>query len=90
METNNGWIEITRETMPKPGEEVLWLYEYGEVPFPGEYFCYDGRYVRIKMRHWYIEESLMEFTHWRPLLELPNHPSYQPGIVAAPPASEEL
>lgn len=51
----------TKEERERP---ILWFHDYALEWFPGEFHCYDGKYIRIAMRHWYQEESLYEFTHW--------------------------
>lgn len=48
------WISV-KERLPTKEERersILWFHEYKEEWFPGEYFHYDGSYIRISMRHW--------------------------------------
>jgi len=64
MSNENEWKEISK--IPPPRRVMIELWDdYGEQVISAEVYHYDGTYARISMRHWYIEESLMSFTHWR-------------------------
>lgn len=60
----NPWVKIA-DTSPMHRVPLEWFHEYSENVFSGELFSYDGKYVRISMRHFYYEEALHEFSHWR-------------------------
>lgn len=60
----NDWQEISK-VYPPHREPLEWWDDYGEQVVSGELCQYDGKYVRVSMRHWYVQESLSEFTHWR-------------------------
>ena len=58
------WVSFLDQRPPTLEQIEVWD-DYEEQVLSGEYVHYDGRWIRIKMRHWYIEESVLGFSHWR-------------------------
>lgn len=61
------WIKCT-ERMPTKEErdygEILWWNNEEACAYHGDYFHYDGTYIRVHGRHWSVELPFYEFTHW--------------------------
>ena len=64
MSNEDSWKDITVESPPYR-TELEWWDDYSERVFSGELYQYDGKYVRVGMRHWHMEIPLYDFTHWR-------------------------
>lgn len=64
MSDENEWKDLKVELPPARTTVEFWD-DYGEQVLTGEYYHYDGKHVAIKMRHWWHEEPLYDFTHWR-------------------------
>lgn len=62
------WKRI-KDELPPYGETLLFWHDYTSIPWPGEWFKYDGEWIRISMRHWSICEPLTEFSLWAYLPE---------------------
>lgn len=66
------WIKLS-ERFPTKEEreygEILWWNNEESMAYHGDYFSYDGKYIRVHGRHWSVDLSLSEFTHWAVIQE---------------------
>ena len=61
------WIDIGERSPTKEEREygnILWWNSKEYRAYSGDYYSYDGKYIRVCGRHWSIDLPLSEFTHW--------------------------
>ena len=60
-------LPITPESRPKHNEDAYFYAEYNCVWYPGTMYCYDGKWVIVRIGHGYetmATQALSDFTHW--------------------------
>ena len=58
----SGWVKVTPETMPEPGNSVIVAYQFGV----GECRFYTGKFINLVM-----DCEMPGVTHWMPLPSKP-------------------
>ena len=62
------WIKISDREPTKEEREnniIMWWNLYESGPYVGEYLHYDGKWIRISTRSFYLNLPYYEFTHWK-------------------------